>query len=413
MVETGFCTRCGDRDRCGLGADLQELARPSGTPIEEIYEQLSSYKDLKERAQEEVDARKEKLAVIEDVLQKDDQDVSFDMAKELLSKERVDQTPLPVSAEWIRQQMEEEVEFLRGHADGIELDDLVSALKEYEEEGFVEIRDGIVTVTSRGARLLASQALKRIAEKLAKRDTGYYPIMEFGVGTQLSLNSRAYDLGDRYELVDIEKTLVNAMGRSGKMSLEVEDFCVFDTQHQSGLCSGLLIDESGSMQEAGKVDAAIEVALALSELIRRNPKDALEVFIFADKVNRISSWDIVNKRIDGGSTNMKAVMTDFRKHAMRHRGDKQAYLITDTEPNFEDGEYVGFEKAMQGVIQEALKYRESGITLNIVMLSQRAMLRDFARTVVQKNLGRVFFADSQDLGTLIIEDYLRTKRKDR
>jgi len=63
------------------------------------------------------------------------------------------------------------------------------------------------------------------------------------------------------------------------------------------------------------------------------------------------------------------------------------------------------------VIQEALRYREHGITLNIIMLDQRPALKEFTRVLAQKNLGRVLFATSGNLGTVMIEDYLRLKAK--
>ena len=405
-----FCNRCGDLECHETARDLEGIAYSSDTYIEEIYEQLDKHKELKEKAQQQLNARKEKLAECEQQLTQCEEELSFNAVKHLIRAEEVDQAPCAMSADWIRQQLEQEIEFLKGHSEDIELSDVVAALNEYEQQGLVEVHEGKVVVTSRGARVVARQALKRIMDKLTKKESGSYQVADLGFGTQLSLNSRPYDFGDRYELVDIERTLANAMNRSGRLSLQAEDFHVFDTQHQTGLCFGLLIDESGSMQRDRNVEAATEVSLALSELIRMNPKDKLEMFIFSDKVQRISPWDIVNKRMGRGSTDMRAALTAFRMVAMRQRGDKQAYLITDTEPNTEDGEYIGFDKAMAGVMHEALKYRENGITLNIIMLSQRVLLIEFARTLAQKNLGRVFFTDPRNLGALVIGDYLKNKR---
>jgi uncharacterized protein with von Willebrand factor type A (vWA) domain len=191
----------------------------------------------------------------------------------------------------------------------------------------------------------------------------------------------------------------------------VGDFQVFETQHQSRLCAGLLIDESGSMQGGGKIEAAIDASLALAELISHQPKDSLKVFIFADRVKPIATWEIVNNIIGKGSTDIRSGMRAFRQKIIHEKGDKQAYLITDSEPNTEDGVYVGFERAINGVLEEAQRYRECGITLNIVMLDERRPLQEFARILARKNLGRIFFTSPANLGTAIIEDYLRTRRK--
>ena len=126
-------------------------------------------------------------------------------------------------------------------------------------------------------------------------------------------------------------------------------------------------------------------------------------------MKHVAPWDVVNEVMGKGSTDIRAGMRAFRISARHERGDKQAYLITDAEPNTEDGVYVGFQRAISGVLQEALHYRQDGITLNIIMLDQRPSLKEFARGLARKNLGRVLFTTPDDLGTVIIEDYLKAK----
>jgi uncharacterized protein with von Willebrand factor type A (vWA) domain len=92
-------------------------------------------------------------------------------------------------------------------------------------------------------------------------------------------------------------------------------------------------------------------------------------------------------------------------------GDRQAYLITDTDPNTEDGRFVGFEKAAIGVIDEALHYRQDGIGLNIIMMDDSPHLKLLASALAKKNLGKVFFTSPHELGRVIVEDYLRTKKE--
>jgi uncharacterized protein with von Willebrand factor type A (vWA) domain len=92
------------------------------------------------------------------------------------------------------------------------------------------------------------------------------------------------------------------------------------------------------------------------------------------------------------------------------KGDKQAYLITDTEPNTEEGKYIGFDRAMAGVMEEALQYRQEGITLNIVMLDRAAPLKELASVLARRNLGRVFFTSPLRLGQVLLEDYLKIKK---
>ena len=106
----------------------------------------------------------------------------------------------------------------------------------------------------------------------------------------------------------------------------------------------------------------------------------------------MSQWDMLNVTLAGGTTDIRAALRRFRTACMGERADKQVYLVTDTEPNCEDGKYMGFEKATLGVLREAIVYQREGITLNIIMLDNTPHLREFASVLAKRNLGRVFFA---------------------
>jgi uncharacterized protein with von Willebrand factor type A (vWA) domain len=127
----------------------------------------------------------------------------------------------------------------------------------------------------------------------------------------------------------------------------------------------------------------------------------------------MAHWDMLNVTFAGGTTDIRSALRRFRTASMGERADKQVYLITDTEPNCEDGKYIGFEKATLGVLQEAIVYQREGITLNIVMLDNTPHLREFASVLAKRNLGRVFFAEPKELGRVVMEDYLRTRKRRR
>ena len=86
-------------------------------------------------------------------------------------------------------------------------------------------------------------------------------------------------------------------------------------------------------------------------------------------------------------------------------------MITDSEPNTEDGRSVGLEAATLGVIREALHYRQAGITLNIIMLDQSPHLKEVASILAKTSLGMVAFTSPLKLGEVVIEDYLASKKK--
>ncbi|MDP6347875.1 MAG: hypothetical protein QGF81_05835, partial [Dehalococcoidia bacterium] len=173
---------------------------------------------------------------------------------------------------------------------------------------------------------------------------------------------------------------------------------------------GLIIDESGSMH-GEKVEAAIDASLALAEIMGKDPKDSLRVFLFSDRVREIPRWDIVNANFSGGTTDIRASLKSFRQAVRNEQGDKQAYIITDTEPNTQDGRYIGFEAAAPGVMEEVMRCKQEGITINIIMLDQRDELKMLASSLAKKGVGRVFHSSPQNLVEVVVEDYLRTKKK--
>jgi uncharacterized protein with von Willebrand factor type A (vWA) domain len=147
--------------------------------------------------------------------------------------------------------------------------------------------------------------------------------------------------------------------------------------------------------------------------MRRNSRDKTRLFLFSNQVRELAYWDMLNVSFAGGTTDIRRALRRFRKACAGESGEKQVYLITDTEPNCEEGKYVGFEKATLGVLQEAIIYQKEGITLNIIMLDNTPHLREFASVLARRNLGRVFFAEPQELGKVVMEDYLRTRKRQR
>ena len=302
------------------------------------------------------------------------------------------------------------------HPDDVTVDDVEESLQEYIRRGELEIERGKVQFTPKGARKLASQVLTRVMKNLAESQVGPHDTDQYGYGGWLSTTSRRHEVGDEYHKVDFERTLFNALergsrGRTG-LRLQPQDFFVHDEVQETRMVAGLLVDQSGSIT-GEKFSAAIDTSLALAEIIRRDPEDMLKVYFFSYYVQEIPHYDIVNTNIAQGFTDIRAALRTFRTRTSNADGDRQAYLITDAEPNTEHGTYVGFDKAAAGVMQEALLYREASITLNLIMLDQSPKLRQLASMLARHNLGRVFFTSPRELGQLIVEDYLTCKKRQR
>lgn len=299
-----------------------------------------------------------------------------------------------------------------GRNENVQEEDVRKALEEYENKGLVEIQNGKVIVTSTGAKKLAAGALERILRSLQSKNTGAHSCELPELGIELTTNTRRYEFGDDYSLVDIEKTALNALERCGRLEFIPGDFEIHEEVHKTKLCAGIIIDESGSMRDSGKLEAAMETAMAMSRLIMREPDNVLKIYAFSDKVRPLEPWAIVNDVISGGDTDIKGALAAFRRDCRKEYGDKQAYLITDTEPNNEDGKHLSFEKAAGGLIEEAARYRQEKIGLNIIMLDEGNELKSLASTIAKRNLGRVFFTTPETMGEIVVEDYLAKRKQE-
>jgi uncharacterized protein with von Willebrand factor type A (vWA) domain len=276
-----LCTRCDKK--CQEGESLKELASSSERSVSDVVNRTlkNNYSSIRERssqhAQQRLQQEREKLAQYRQELKKREEQLSYQASQDVLEQKDSREIADRILDDSMRKSLEQNVRSLASKSQEVSDEDVRQALKEFEQEGYIDIQKGEIKITSKGARKLASNA-------------------------DLTTYSRPYEVGDDYGLVDIEGTALAALERTGHLHLEVEDFQVFEETHQSKLCVGLIIDESGSMRSDYKLSAAIETSLALSELIRREPKDVLKTFVFSETVKEIPAWGILNEMMSGGCT---------------------------------------------------------------------------------------------------------------
>jgi len=308
--------------------------------------------------------------------------------------------------------LEQQLQEVSGEQKGVTRKDYDSVLGDLEKQGLLDSSSERPKLTSKGARLMGQGLLSRILMSLERKGLGPHKIEELGEGSWTGSTSRPYEPGDLYHRIDIERTLLATAERGASLSqLALRDFHVLEPQHSTELHFGILVDQSASMRKQGKIEAANETALALAELMRlRYPEDRLRVFTFSEEVKEVQPWMITASTVEMRFTDIRAALRAYRTRVAYLPGNKQVHLITDSAPNFLDGEFVGFTKAVEAVIQEARLYRVNGITLNIVMLDKEEELRQFAQALAKENLGRVAYVDTENLGEALVEDYISSKR---
>jgi len=296
---------------------------------------------------------------------------------------------------------------------GLTRRDFDEVISEFGRRGLANIRKPRVVLTSKGARILGQGFLNRILQRLSRRGVGPHRIEDIGHGPWLSATIRPYELGDPYDRFSIERSLMSALERGASLGeLTMEDLRVHEAIHSTEVQFGILVDQSASMNRGSKLEAAVETALALSELMRSQfPEDRLKVFAFSEEVREVEPWELPGIAVPMGYTDIRAALRIFRGAVAHETGNKLAYLITDSAPNFQDGNYVGFTHALADVLDEARRYRSEGIVLNIIMLDDDPKLRELAQSMAKQNLGRVFFTRPGYLGETLVEDYLISKRE--
>jgi len=413
-METFICTRCRIEPESEF---LGEIAFSEKRSIDDILIQAQQNQDgiiwqmSRKYADQRLQEDKDWLQQYETDLKQLQEEASYEAMGDLLQGKSADKIIEQILQDKTREELKEKIGSLGWSPNNVITADVQGVLNELGQLGYIEIVKGQVKITSRGAKRLASNALKKILKNLSRKEIGTHSLEKTGFGSELTTYTRNYMTGDDYSLVNIERTVLNALERSGRLELEPDDFIVHEEMHQSRLSAGLIIDESSSMRENNKLQAAIETTLAMSELITRNSKDCLRTYTFAEKVKEVSPWGIINEVLSGGNTDIRAAMQAFRKAVTHERGDKQAYLITDAEPNTENGKSISFQEAVNGVMDEASYFRKNGIGLNIIMLDETPYLKQVASDLAQKSLGRVIFTSPQGLGKSIILDYFRVKKE--
>lgn len=398
---------------------LSDLAHARSKSLEDLRKEMlyGMHRNLRQQAEkftrERLNESEKKAAKLQEKLKDREEELSMAALDDLLQGQNNETVATKIAQDKIRKELQAQINAIKWQPERLSEPDLEKALHSLMKNGDLELDKGQLKITRKGSRRLAAYILNRVLENLARKDFGSHRVEQDSYGAELSLVHRPYEPGDDYWLVDVQQTLINSMSRNAaandRMSLKLEDFEVCETVHEGKMCAGLIIDQSGSMT-GNKINAALDASLALGELIRRQPRDSLKVFLFSDQVKQIQPWDVANQSTAGGSTDIKAAMAAFRTSVAGETADKQAYLITDTESNTENGEFVGFEVASAGIISEALRYRREGITLNIIMLDENPYLRELASLLARNNMGRVFFASPQNLGQIVIESYLGKKK---
>src|SRR3989440_1882104 len=317
----------------------------------------------------------------------------------------------------------EKVKELLGDEEYQSVEQLKELMKMLEEAGYIQKRGNRWELTARGIRKIGQKALQDIFNKLKRDGFGRHVSPFRGVGGERTDESKVYQFGDPF-LLDLEKTLMNALHRRGTgtpVGLQKEDFEVYRTEFTTQSSTVLMIDMSLSMIYNGCQPAAKKVAVALESLIRSQfPRDNLYIVGFSRIAQEFKPNELIEmSTLDNQQgTNMAHGLMLSRQLLARHRGvNKQIIMITDGGPTvwYEDGEWLFNwpynHLAEQQTLLEVQRCTREGITINTFMLEDDSWMIAFVNQIAQINHGRTFYADKNNLGEYLLVDYLNSKRK--
>ncbi len=289
-----------------------------------------------------------------------------------------------------------------------------------ERAGVVVRSSGRLELTPRGVRKLGEQALSKVFEHITVDRPGSHDVPSAGGMGEPTGTSRPWKYGDTFRL-DLQRTLGNAVVRGGvseggQIQLSPEDFEIAEYETKTSVATVLLLDMSRSMPLRGHWLGAKRMALALHALITTAyPEDHLEIVAFSDYARVMSPADL--GQVDWEpvyGTNMEHAFNLAGRILARHRdATKQVLLVTDGEPTAHlEGDEVFFQwpparRTIDLTFKEAMRLARGGVTMNIFMLEQEPGLVAFVDRLAKIVHGRVFAARSEELGDMIVRDYLR------
>jgi uncharacterized protein with von Willebrand factor type A (vWA) domain len=305
-----------------------------------------------------------------------------------------------------------------------DLERLAELARVLEEAGLIAQKEGRFELTPQGLRRIGQRALADLFGRLDKDRLGGHPVEREGAGHERTYESKPYEFGDPFNL-DIERTIRNAVGRSGRgvpVRLVPDDFEVARTEALTRTSTVLMLDLSLSMPMRDNFLAAKKVAIALHALISAKfPQDYLGIVGFSEVARPLRpeqlpevSWDFVY------GTNMQHALLLARHMLVKQPGTRQVLMVTDGEPTAHllgGGEvffhYPPARETLEATLAEVVRCTSAGIRINTFVLDATDRLQAFVERLARINKGRVFLTTPATLGSYVLVDFLEQKRTRR
>ena len=320
--------------------------------------------------------------------------------------------------EWLTQ-LDEQYDLTEG---SYGIGDFIEELKAlgYLKEG----AEGTLTPAPKIEQDIRRNAFDQVFGTLRKGKEGQHKTFIPGPGADAGAGFRAFQFGDAPDHINATESIRNAQIRTGHRGgpLTEQDLVVSERERSTQTSTVLMIDVSHSMILYGedRITPAKKVAMALAELIRvRYPKDTLDVLAFGDDAWPIEVKDLPYLNAGPFHTNTIAGL-ELAMNLLRRRRNpnKQIFMITDGKPTCmkEGGKYYknsfGLDrKIVNRTLDMAAQCRRLHIPITTFMIARDSWLQEFVQQFTEVNAGKAYYTQADGLGSFIMEDFERNRRK--
>ena len=281
-----------------------------------------------------------------------------------------------------------------------------------------------IEITKKSEIELRKSALEEIFGKLKKGNIGSHMTNSSGPSIELDSSTKPYEYGDNIEKIAFNESIKNAQINHGieNFKLNEDDLETYESDHKTQTSTVLLIDISHSMILYGedRITPAKKVAMALSELImKKYKKDTIDVAVFGNDAWQVKIRDIPYLKVGPYHTNTIAGL-ELAIDILRRRknNNKQIFMITDGKPtcmkvgiNYYKNAFGLDPKILNKTYNLASVCKKSNIRVNTFMIASDPYLMEFVEKFTEINDGSAYFADLNDLGSMVLKDYSRNKIK--
>ena len=303
---------------------------------------------------------------------------------------------------------------------------IVDFIEDLKKKGYIKENpnDQKIKITKKSELELRHSALDEIFGKLKKDKTGSHMTNTFGSSLDFDSSTKPYEFGDNLENIAFNESIKNAQKNYGieNFKLAETDLETYESDQKSQTSTVLLIDISHSMILYGedRITPAKKVAMALSEMImRKYKKDTLDVVVFGNDAWEVKIKDIPYLSVGPYHTNTIAGL-ELAMDLLRRRKNKnkQIFMITDGKPtcmkvgiNYYKNAFGLDPKILNKTYNLAAVCKKNGVRINTFMIASDPYLMEFVEKFTEINDGSAYFADLQNLGSMIFKDYNRNKVK--